>query len=162
VSERSNWKIGREVALAGYFTVLRAFGNLTGPQLGSVAGFAEGRFDEGWALLALREPPTPLSFELRGTATFPDGTIDGRSYEDQVRQHHGDIVMEQRMTWYHRFVRGGEWTPVKVVPALPRFSDDLEREFPRGAGIPQFKLTRKHEFVVVRLFGRNDRCPRVF
>ena len=106
-----------------------------------------------------------MSFELHGSAGFPGGLIGDTPYEENVRNHHandydGDIVWDQRMTWYHRFASGGKWTPVKAWPLLPTFSNDSEREFPPGGNIPQFLLTRKQQFVVIGLFGRRESCPR--
>ncbi|MFO1207682.1 MAG: hypothetical protein U1E40_00505 [Amaricoccus sp.] len=153
--EGSNWSVGQVIRTKGYFTVFREIAGRSGKEIEARLGFRPGRLDSGWALGAMVDPPSPSSFELHGTSRFPDGKVGERRYEEIVKDHGDDVLRDQRLVWYRRFLRGGEWRAVKVVPMEPA------DHYPVGSGIPQFKLPeRLHAFVVVGLFTRDELCPR--
>ncbi|MFO1140939.1 MAG: hypothetical protein U1E59_00880 [Amaricoccus sp.] len=154
--EGSRWHIGQVVRTKGYFTIFREIAGRTGKEIEARLWLpprpARRRLGAG------SDRRSAFAIELRAARhpRFPNGMVGNRRCEDIVKGGHGDdVLQDQRVVWYRRFLRGGEWRPVKVVPAEPA------DHYPVGSGVPQFRLPERSARVcVVGLFTRDELCPR--
>lgn len=145
--------VGQKVNVKGYFTQFHFVAGKSASRLESLLGYKAGRLAGGWALLELTRLPAPGDFEFRGYSYFSGGIIqghkeenkDGKTAEVRLKDGNYDVLALKTALIKNTFTISGSKRLVKIVPKDPPSGN---RDYPPGAGIPQWELTRRMPFKV--------------
>ena len=147
-------RVGEKVSQKGYFTQKHYVAGKSCSNLESLLGFKAGRLAGGWALLALTKLPLPADFEFRGYSYFSGGIekghdpakSDGKTMEVRLKDGKYDLAKLKAAIIRDTFTTTGSKRLVKVVP---NDAPSGAKDYPPGAGVPQWELTKKMDFVVI-------------
>jgi hypothetical protein len=147
--------VGEIVYRRGYITELPFVRGRTAAELDRLIGYRAGRLAEGWALLHLVRMPGPDEFEFRGYSHMSGGIAAGehRTAEGQLHQSGYDLGKLKQEIIRNKFRIAGARRLVKIVPNRTSFG---AKDFPPGAGIPQWELRREMPFRVAELIPPAD------
>lgn len=129
---------------AGYFTWLKFLLDQSPAQLENRIGYSPGTLAAGWLLLSPRAPLAPNNIDLRGSSRWPDGKLpDGRQIGSVISSRSDLAEAQNKLASF--FDQGMDRRPAKVRPNL------CPQAYPAATptGIPQFKLVRAVEWVVL-------------
>ena len=145
--------VGDTLKRKGYITQFHYLAKKTAPQLERLLGFKAGRLGLGWAMLYLTKMPTPADFQFRGYSQMSGGIemghlqnpVDRRTAEQKLEDDDLDVVKLKEMIIKTVFATSGSKRLVKVVPNRPPTGS---KDYPPGAGIPQWELIKSLPFKV--------------
>lgn len=150
------YKVGQAIKAAGYITQYHFVARKTGAQLERLIGYKAGRLGEGWMMLYLTQMPGPMDFKFRGYSQMSGGVSKGhlktkedlfaaqRDKELKFAQEY-DVQKLKQAIIKNVFRLSGSKRLVKVIPNK-RASGS--KDYPPGAGIPQWELVKKLSFKV--------------
>jgi len=146
-------EVGDTLSVKGYITQLHFVAKKSGPQLESLLGFKAGRLGYGWAMLHLAKVPKPSEFQFRGYSQMSGGIskghlknpIDKRTAEQKLEDDNYDVVKLKEAVIKNVFVISGAKRLVKIIPNK---KPSGTKDYPPGAGIPQWELIKPLKFKV--------------
>ena len=146
-------EVGDTIAAKGYITQLHFVAKKSGPQLENLLGYKAGRLGFGWAMLHLTKMPKPSDFQFRGYSQMSGGIarghlknpVDKRTAEQELEDGDYDVVRLKEMVIKKVFTTSG---PKRLVKIIPNKKPSGSKDYPPGAGIPQWELVQMLKFKV--------------
>lgn len=146
-------EVGDSLSIKGYITQLHFVAKKTGAQLESLLGFKAGRMGLGWAMLHLAKMPKPSDVQFRGYSRMSGGIakghlknpLDKRTAEQKLEDDEYDVVKLKEAIIKTVFTISGTKRLVKIIPNRKPSGN---KDYPPGAGIPQWELVKPLKFKV--------------